>query len=170
MWPLISGLGQSINLMTIFYNYLIASHPTIVLCMYLFVYCCFAKYIFDLGGLLCNAAEHHLDGVDFDPSYAPKEKEKVQGVQGGPTHTIRPQTKKTTPIRYQKGKYRNMEQGVRRTLSVHRKGKSPRPRLRKRYARNKGTKEGEKKWASEHVWAPLLEPSYSAFFDRSCDL
>ena len=145
MWSLISGLGQSINLMTIFYNYLIASHPTIVLCMYLFVYCCFTKYIFDLGGLLCNAAQYHLNGVDFDaqPSYVPtEEKEEVQGVQGGltgnnlrdlrPTHTIRPQTKKSTSIRYQKGKYRNMEQGVRRTPSVHRKGKAPRPRLRKR--------------------------------------
>ena len=74
-----------------------------------------------------------------------------------------PPTQKSTPILYQKGKYKNVVQGVRRTLPVHKRGRPPRGRLREKYARNKGSK-GEKKWDSEHVWAPLLEPNYSHFF------
>ena len=76
LWSLISGFGQSINLMTIFYNYLIASHPTIVLCMYLFLYCCFAKYVFDLGGLSNEFDNYDMNKVEFvgaKPSSVPTE-------------------------------------------------------------------------------------------------
>ena len=55
VWLLISGLRKSINLMTIFYDYFIASHPIVILCMYLFSYCCLIKYIVDLGELLIKA-------------------------------------------------------------------------------------------------------------------
>ena len=57
---------------------------------------------------------------------------------------IYPLTQKSTPVHYQKGKHENVVQGVRRTLPVHKRGRPPRGRLRKKYARNKRTK-GEKK-------------------------
>ena len=72
MWLLISGLKKSINLMTIFYDYFIVSHPTVVLCMYLFLYCCLAKYIVDLGRLLSKAEQFQWNGIDFvEPSLVP---------------------------------------------------------------------------------------------------
>ena len=58
LWSLFNCIGQSINLMTMFYHYLITSCPNIVLFFYLFLYCVSAKYIFDLGGLLNVLGEH----------------------------------------------------------------------------------------------------------------
>ena len=52
LWFMISVLGQSLKLMTTFFNYFIILHPLIVLCIYLFLYCCLGKYIADFGKLL----------------------------------------------------------------------------------------------------------------------
>ena len=61
-WSILSCFRQSINLMAIFYRYLIASHPNIVLFIYFILYCLSAKYIFDLGGLLNNVGQYDDGG------------------------------------------------------------------------------------------------------------
>ena len=69
--------------MTTFFNYFIISHPLIVLCIYLFMYCCLGKYIADFGKLLHemdvgdegNKHGHQIDNKDWfdEPSLIPSE-------------------------------------------------------------------------------------------------
>ena len=113
LWSLFNCIGQSINLMTMFYHYLIASHPNIVLFFYLFLYCVSAKYIFDLGGLLTVVSKYDEDNgivVRTKPSLVPTEDEEAnkqskhtkRGLSGNVKNGLRterriyPQTKKST--------------------------------------------------------------------------
>ncbi len=69
--------------MTTFFNYFIISHPLIVLCIYLFLYCCLGKYIADFGKLLRamdvgderHEQGHRIDNQDWydEPSVIPSE-------------------------------------------------------------------------------------------------
>ena len=65
--------------MTIFYYYLIASHPNIVLSFYLCLYGVSAKYVFDIGGLLDVVDKYDDDNVGIvrtKPSLIPTEDEE----------------------------------------------------------------------------------------------
>ena len=102
--------------MTIFYDYFIAAHPIVILCVYLFLYCCLAKYIVDLGELFSKAEQFQWNGDDFvKPSlvltkrawYEDKEQPSQRGLANDLTvgrqmkvdsvHRIWPQTK-TLPL------------------------------------------------------------------------
>ena len=149
LWSLFNCIGQSINLMTMFYHYLITSCPNIVLFFYLFLYCVSAKYIFDLGGLLNVLGEHDEEnGIGIartKPSLVPTEDKKVKKqskhLRRGLSEDVKnvsrriyPQTKKSTPVRYQKGKYKHLVQGARRKLPKTIRGRPPRGRLRRTYS------------------------------------
>ena len=62
-------------------------------------------------------------------------------------------TKKYTPPRFQKGKYRHLKQGVRRGTTVNRRKPVRQPRKR-RY--NKRITLKVPTWDSEHVWRPSV--------------
>ncbi len=118
VWSLFSCFGQSINLMTMFYHYLIASHPNIVLFFYLFLYCVSAKYIFNLGGSFTAVSTYVEDNgiVRTKPSLVATEDEagnnQSKHTKRGLSGTIKdglltarriyPQTKNSPPVRYPK--------------------------------------------------------------------
>ena len=110
--------------------------------MYLFLLCCLAKYIVDLGELLSKAGRFQWNGDEFiEPSlvltkrvrYKDKEQSSQRGLADRSTVgkqvkvdavcRIWPQTKKSTPVRYQKGVHKHLVQGVHRTSPVHKRGK-----------------------------------------------
>ena len=166
LWFMISVLGRSIKLMTTFFDYFIISHPLIVLCIYLLLYCCLGKYIADFGKLLramdidndISEHGHRIDNQDwFDkPCVIPSEfssyKEdgsfddryngfhKVIGKRKKGRSYVRrrivPQTPKSTPVRYQKDAHRRIRQGARRPVPVQRRGHNFRPRKKKRYPKS----------------------------------
>ena len=106
IWTILSGMQGSINLMTTFFTYFIVSHPIIILVIYFLIYCCFAKYLINLGTMFKDM-EIYQDRSD---EYT-KHKYHVLS----PNKKIHPQTQKYTPCRYQKGKHkqpRRMSEGL----------------------------------------------------------
>ena len=67
-----SVFGRSISIVTCFYNYLIASHPYVVLFCYVLLHTFLSAYIFKLGGILIKIEEtkkDHTRGIVLPGNY-----------------------------------------------------------------------------------------------------
>lgn len=160
-WAMYSVFGRSIYIVTCLYNYFIVSHLIYVLFYYILLFIFLSAYVFKLGRLLINidkmSKNIELEGV-LPTNW-------VEEVTIKEVPRVNTQTIKTTPVRFQQGKYNCIGQGIIRAKRSKWKGRPPRPPV------NKNTNEGKVgiSWASEHKWEPLLEHNYSVFFNYSCN-
>ena len=110
-----SVFGITMNIVTCFYNYLILTHPLIVLLCYVFAYIMLLFYVYKLGNMMANMNMIEVPPDEIKvllPDDMLKHKRKMR------TNT---QTRKSSPIRFQKGKYRHIPQGVQRRTKVTRR-------------------------------------------------
>ena len=124
------------NIVSNIYNYFIACHPIAILSCCILAYFLLSIYIFNLGKVLSDTDKLNK-GEAIHVTTAPTtdwwlENNPCPKIQRRDT-----QTKKTTPHRYQKGKYKNMLQGIRRgKLKLPRKGR-PQRKHNPKYQRKK---------------------------------
>lgn len=109
-WTMISSFGMIGNIAASFYNYLISAYPLFILFCYVLVYILLFFYIFQLGRLVTNGQETDSSSTDRSDTNALRRR-------------VNTQTKKSTPHRYQKGKYKNLKQGIRRGRHTPFRGK-----------------------------------------------
>ena len=94
----------TMNIVTFFYSYFTLTHPIIVLLCYLLAYILLLLYIYNLGDML---KKMNMIAVPPDDNNISQPKNKVR------TNT---QTHKSTPPRFQKGKYKHLKQRTRRGI------------------------------------------------------